>query len=148
MPKFLAVKASDLAGPTNPTGIWSPSFLMLKKALESADDPANVKQALYNWLGERKTSPAQVDALLDLKPDEALAALVQKIGGGLRHEPGNPTLPTVMLDTLRRTLNYIAQTHVEKQAAELAQQQQRLDRIKSAFVEGRSPTMIVQALLK
>ena len=144
MPKFLTVQSSDLAGPTNPTGIWSPSFLMLKKALENGDDPANVKQALYGWLSQRKTSPAQVDALLDMEPDEALAALVQKIGGGIQHD----RLPPVMLSTLRKTLAYIAQTYHEKQAAQLAQSQQRLDRIKAAFVEGRSPTTIVQALLK
>lgn len=144
MPKFMVAKASDLSGAGNPTGIWSPAFLMLKKALEDGDNPENVKQALYDWLGQRKVSPAQVDALLDLKPDEALAALVQKIGGGLNPE----SLPPVMLDTLRKTLARIAQTYGEKQGAELANQQQRLDRIKAAFVEGRSPDSVVRDLLR
>lgn len=144
MPKFITIKSSDLSGAGNPTGVWSPAFLILKKALDDNDDPANVKQALYDWLGQRAVTPAQVDALLDLKPDEAMAALVQKIGGGLTPE----SLPPVMLSTLRKTLGHIAQTYGEKQSAELAQQQQRLDRIKSAFVEGRSPETVVNDLLK
>lgn len=143
MPKFITVKSSDLAGAGNPTGIWSPSFLILKKALDNGDDPANVKQALYDWLGQRRVSPAQVDALLDLPPKEALAALVQKIGGSVTPE----SLPPVMLDTLRKTLAHIAQTYSEKQSAELAQQQQRLDRIKAAFAEGAGPAAVVSKLL-
>ena len=143
MPKFTIAKASDLAGAGNPTGIWSPAFLMLKQALDNGDDPENVMQALYDWLGQRKVSPAQVDALLDLSPEEALAALVQKISGSLDHK----SLPPVMLDTLRKTLAHIAQTYGEKQSAELAQRQQRLDRIKAAFVERRGPTEVVKKLL-
>lgn len=143
MPKILIANSNDLGGAGNPSGIWSPAFLMLKKALESGDDPENVKQALYDWLGQRKVSPQQVDALLDLEPDEALAALVQKIGAGL--EPGR--LPPVMLDTLRKTLARIAQTYGEKQGAELTQQQQRLDRIKAAFVERQGPGAVVKKLL-
>lgn len=143
MPKFAIAKASDLAGAGNPTGIWSPAFLILKKALDSGDNPENVKQALYDWLGQRKVSPAQVDALLDLPPEEALAALVQKISGSLNHT----SLPPVMLDTLRKTLAHIAQTYGEKQSAELAQQQQRLDRIKAAFVERQGPEAVVKKLL-
>jgi len=144
MPKFITAKFSDLSGAGNPTGIWSPSFLILKKALEAGDDPENVKQALYDWLGQRKVTPQQVDALLDLAPDEALSALVHKIGGGV----SRTSLPPVMLDTLRKTLARIAQTYGEKQQAELTHQQQRLDRIKSAFVEGRSPESVVRDLLK
>ena len=142
MPKFMVAKSSDLSGAGNPQGIWSPSFLILKKALEAGDDPANVKQALYDWLGQRKVSPEQVDALLDLTPEEALEALVLKMGGGLHKD-----LPPVMLDTLRKTLGYIAQTYSEKQGAELAQKQQRLDRIKSAFVERQGPVTVVKKLL-
>jgi len=143
MPKFLVAKSSDLGGRGNPAHIWSPSFLMLKKALENGDDPANVRQALYDWLGQRKVSPQHVDALLDLEPGEALAALVQKLGAGLEPEH----LPPVMLDTLRKTLAYIAQTYGEKQSAELAQKQQRLDRIKAAFVERKGSKAVVNALL-
>ena len=142
--KAFAVSSADLSGPSNPTGIWSPAFLMLKKSLEAGDKPENVKQALSNWLGQRHFTPRQVGALLDLSPDEALAWLVQKISGSARVDK----LPPVMLDTLRRTLAYIAQTYGEKQSAELQKQQQRLDRIKSAFVEGQSPEEVVGSLLK
>lgn len=146
--KAFTANFSDFSGLANPSGLWSPSFLALKLALERGDRPDNVRQCLYDWLSQRHVSPEQVDALLDLEPEKALAALVQKIGGGLRHEPDNPTLPPIVLSTLRRTLVNIAQTYGEKKAAELAQAQQRLDRIKSAFVEGRSPTAVVEALLK
>lgn len=144
MPKIFTAQASDLSGPTNPTGIWSPAFLILKQALDRGDDPENVKQALYNWLGQRKVSPDQVDALLDLEPDQALAALVQKLGAGLRQD----NLPPVVLDTLRKTLARIAQTYSEKESAELAQKQQRIDRIKSAFVECQTPQAVVRNLLE
>lgn len=148
MPKTFIAKSSDFGGPTNPTGIWSPAFLMLKHALDGGDDPDNVRQALYNWLAQRHVSAAQVDVLLDLEPEEALAALVQKIGGGLSHDAKHITLPPAVLDTLRKTLARIAQTYHEKQSAELAQRQQRLDRIKAQFVEGRAPGAVVDTLLR
>jgi hypothetical protein len=144
MAKFGIAKFSDLSGATNPSGIWSPAFLMLKQALDRGDTPDNVRQALYDWLGQRKVSADQVDALLELSPDEALAGLIQKIGGGLRAE----TLPQDVKDTLRRTLAKIAQTYADKEQQALASRQSRLDRIKSQFVEGQTPKQVVDKLLQ
>ena len=135
-------KASDLSGPTNPSGIWSPSFLVLKRALDVGDDLENLKQALYDWLGQRRVTADQVDQLLDLEPEAALTALIEKIG--MQQE----TLPPVVLDTLRRALAQIAQTYVGREDQVLKDRQARLDRIKSQFVEGTSPKDVVGGLLQ
>ena len=61
--KHFTANFSDLSGPTNPTGIWSPAFLMLKQALDNGDEPDNVLQALEGWLCNKKSMPSS-----ELKP--------------------------------------------------------------------------------
>lgn len=143
MPKIFTAKASDLSGATNPTGILSPSFLVLKQALDRGDEPENVRQALYDWLGQQKVTADQVDALLDLEPTAALSGLIEKIGAGMRRE----NLPPVVLDTLREALKHIALKYADREEMVLKKHQARLDRIKSQFVEGETPDQIVRDLL-
>jgi hypothetical protein len=134
MPKFGIAKFRDLSGPTNPTGILSPAFLMLKQALDGGDSPENVTQALYDWLAQRKITPAQVDKFLDLEPDQAFQELIKAIGGGLVHDPERGrTLPPLVVTTLKRALAHIAGKHVLRSERELGVAQNRLSRIKSKF---------------
>ena len=134
MPKFGIAKFSDLSGPTNPTGILSPAFLMLKQALDGGDSPENVTQALYDWLAQRKVTPAQVDKFLDLEPDQAFSELLKAIGGGLVHDPERGrTLPPLVVNTLKRALAHIAGKHVIHREQELGVARDRLSRIKSKF---------------
>lgn len=147
MPKFGIAKSTDLTGPTNPTGILSPAFLMLKQALDKGDTPENVTQAFYDWLAQRRIKPAQVDQFLDLEPDQAFSELIKAIGGGLVHDPAKGReLPPLVVTTLKKALAHIAGKHVLRSQQELDVAQGRLSRIKSRFAV-ESAQEIVASLL-
>jgi len=134
MPKYGIAKFSDLSGPTNPTGILSPEFLILKQALDGGDSPENVTQALYDWLAKRNVTPAQVDKLLRLKPDLAFQRLIKLIGGGLVHDPDNGRkLPPLVVETLKKALTYIAGRYTARMEPRLQRQQTRLSGINRRY---------------
>jgi hypothetical protein len=124
----------------NPTGIIDANFLILVRALETGDEPANVEQALYDWLGNlpahRRVSPEQMSRMLQLGADKALQAVIQAIGGGLGHGPGakpSENLPPKAVETLRKALAYIAQKHMHSQGHEIGQQIARLRNLKRSY---------------
>jgi len=142
MKPFIA-KFSDLSGPTNPAGIWSPQFLAFKRAVDSGDAPDNVLQALYDWLSQRNIKPGAVDRILALDTvDAAYDALVGLVGGRLNSK----ALPPLAQQTLRRAVQRIAQRHVEAGEQELAASQQRLNAIRSRFA-AESASQLVRRLL-
>lgn len=127
----------------NPRGIIDANFLTLVQALQG-DSLRNVQQALYDWLGNmregRRTTPEQLDHLLELGPDKALAAVIQKIGGGLNAE----NLPPKVTQTLRKALAFIAGRYAHRRGQAVSQEIGRLRRLKTDYrAEG-----LVQALLK
>lgn len=143
MPKAFTARFSDLSGPTNPTGILSPAFLALKMALEHGDNPENVLQALYDWLSQKGVEPSQVDRILDLpSPEHAYEALVQLIGGKLK----GGSLPVVVKSALMNAIKLVAKRHVERGAAELDQQQSRLQGLRGRYGLESAP-QIVRLLL-
>lgn len=142
MPKVFAAQFSDLSGPTNPTGILSPAFLVLKQALDRGDDPDNVLQALYDWLSQRNVQPSYVDRLLALEPEAAYDALLSLIGGKLSPK----ALPPVVQGTLKRTIQAIARRYVQGREVDLAKEQDRLGGLKARYgVE--SASQVVRRLL-
>ena len=126
MPKAFTAMHSDLSGPTNPR-ILSPQFLALKLALDRGDDQENILQALSDWFSTKGVTG--VEAILDLEPDAALRALVDKIGGGI--DPDR--LPRTVLDTLTRTVQALAQRHISKREGELEIERGRLAGMRSRF---------------
>lgn len=151
--KHFIAKFSDLGGPTNPTAILSPKFLAMKLALERGDDPGNILQALYDWLGEKNVTPRQLDKVLELKPQEALEELVRLVKAGWRvpapdHQysdepapdelvqdaPPRPfVLPPTVVQTLRRVLAQVAQNYVGKEREQIAAKEQGLQGIERRF---------------
>ena len=125
--KAFAARSSDLGGPTNPKGIWSPHFLALKQALDRGDDAENVLQALTNWLQVRGVTG--VNAILDMEPEKALEALVQKLGAGMEAQH----LPPVAMQTLKRTIQRLALKHITGREAELDSQRSALAAMRSRF---------------
>lgn len=135
---------SDLAGPLNPAGIINAKFLSLMSALNRGDHPDNVKQALFDWLGEKNFSPAQVARLLELDPDAAVTAIIRKLGGGFRQDmEGKYRLPQLVIDTLRRTLARIGKDVRHKRGHEIGQEIARMRQIKKRF----TPEALVTHLL-
>jgi hypothetical protein len=134
MPKVGVAQFSDLSGPTNPTGILSPSLLMLKQALDRGDDPENVKQALFDWISSRTQrggTADQVEKLLELPPDKALHGLIQLIGAGM--DPSS--LPALVTKTLRRTLAHIAGEVAHREGRNIAQTINRMRALKKRFTQ-------------
>ena len=146
-PRAFTAQFSDMTtggpGSTNPSGIWSPAYQMLKQALDRNDDPDNVLQALYDWLSQRNVKPSEVDRILDLpSPEHAYTALVQLIGGKLSPEK----LPPVIQQTLKRAVQRVAQRYVEKGEQALAKEGERLQGLRGRYgVE--SAAQVVRALL-
>lgn len=140
MPKAFTAMHSDLSGPTNPRSILSPQFLALKQALDRGDDQENILQALSDWFSTRGVTG--VEAILELEPDAALSALVDKIGGGL--DPAR--LPRTVLDTLNRTVQALAQRHISKREGELEAERGRLASMRQRF-QIESAEKIVDRLL-
>lgn len=134
---------SDLSGASNPTGIWSPAFLALKRALDRGEEPQNVIQALYDWLGQRGIKPSEVDRVLDLEPDMALEQLISMMGGKLNTK----NLPKLYLDALRRAIQRIASQYITGQEKDLDARQKRLAGIRSRF-KLESAQAAVQRLLQ
>lgn len=145
MPKVGTANFSDLMGKTNPSGIWSPSFIFLKQALERGEEPGKVLALLKDWLAsktQRGINPRELDRLLKLKPELALERLVGLIGGGMRVE----SLPPVVLRTLRSALSHVAGNYVARKERGMARQQTHLGGIRRRYgVE--SAQQIVSALL-
>ena len=138
MPKAFAAKFSDLSGPTNPRGIWSPRYLRLKLSLDQGDKPDNVLQALYDWLGERGITPAVVDNILDLPSAEhAYDALIQLISGSPNARTGSgingSTLPEAVKQTVQRTIKLIAQNSNDKQTRQMAAAASNVQQTRSKF---------------
>lgn len=126
--KTLAARFSDLGpSPTNPKGIWSQHFLALKQALDRGDDADNVLQALTNWLQVKGVTG--IDAILALEPEQALAALVEKLGAGMDAKH----LPPVAYQTLRRTIQRLASKHIASREADLETERGRLAAMRSRF---------------
>lgn len=152
--RYGAANFSDLSGPTNPTGILSPSFLFLKQALDRGDSPEKVVEALVAWLENRTQRGYKVNELyklLEKKPAEALQELLRLVGGGVSQFKGPAvdfkaeTLPPVVMDTLKRTLTYIAGLRVAEIDQQMAAAQQQRGSIRSKFPE--SAEQVVVALL-
>jgi len=142
MPKAFAAKFSDLSGPTNPTGIMSPAFLALKQLLDRGDTPENVLQGLYDWLSQKKIEPSHVDRILELEPAAALDALIGLIGGKLSPK----TLPPIVLQTLQRAVQKIAQTYVERGEQAVAKEQERLSALRSRYGVESAPQLVSRLL--
>ena len=150
-PRYGVAQFRDLSGPTNPTGILSPAFLMLKQALDRGDTPENVKQALYGWLSsrqsigsstERANAMRKVDKLLRLKPELALDRLIALIGGGIR----GAGLPPLVITTLQRTLAHIAGDYVNRMEPRLRREQARLSGMRRRY-GAESAEAVVASLL-
>ena len=120
--KAFGAKWSDLSGKTNPHGVWSPTFLELKLALDNGSQPDQVIEALYAWLEQRKITPQQVDVLLDMEPEAAFEALVGMVANGSKPEG----LSVIARQTLRRALQRIAGNYVTKQERDIEQQREKI----------------------
>lgn len=141
--KSFAANFSDFGGATNPSGIWSPAYIALKRALDHGADPDKVLTALYGWLSHpRKKSikPADVDKILELSPEQAYATLVKLIGGGL--EPGS--LPAGVQETLKRVIMRLAHLYVERGRQAVAKETERLSVVQKRY---ESAQQVVQRLL-
>ena len=144
MPNAFAAKFSDLSGPTNPTGIMSPAFLRLKRELDNGGRPDNVRQALYDWLSQRKIVPTHVDKILELPSVEhAYEALVALIGGQLQAK----RLPVVVQQTLKRVVTELAQQQAVRYRQQAAHYHQQADTLTHRF-GGESAEQIVSTLLE
>lgn len=142
MPKTFTANFSDLSGPTNPKGILSPRFMVLKQALDRGDDPDNILQALSDWMSEKGVTGIQ--AIVDMEPEAALEALVQKIGGGLDAS----RLPPAVLDVLRRTVKRVVSQHIAGREASMEQERGRLMAMRQRFQVEAQPERIVDRLLE
>ncbi len=141
--KAFGAQFSDLSGATNPSGIWSPAFLAFKRAVDHGDTPDNVIQALYDWLSQRKISPAQVDKILDLPSMEAAYdALIGLVGGKLQPN----ALPPQVQQTIRRAIQRLAQKHVERGEQDLAKAQQRLTGLRGRYGVESAPQVVKKLL--
>ena len=130
----------ELHGPMNPTGIIDANFLILVRALQTGDDPANVEQALYDWLGnlppKRRVVPEQMARMLQLGPEKALQAVIQAIGGGLGKGSGekpSANLPPKAVETLQRALAYIARKYTRTQGQAIGREIGRLRNLKRSY---------------
>jgi len=144
--KSFTAQFSDLSGPTNPTGIMSPAFLVLKQTLDRGDTPDNVLQALYDWLSQKKIEPSHVDQILDLPSlEDAYAALVGLVGGKLNQG----TLPPLVQQTLKRAIQRLAQKYVARGEQAVAKEQARLSALKTRYAveTAESAGALVRTLL-
>lgn len=141
MPKVFAAQSSDLSGPTNPGGIWSPAFLALKQALDRGDAPENVLQALYDWMSKRGVEPSQLDNILQLEPEAAYDALLGLAGQDKK------ALPSTVKDTLHRTLQYVARRYAQNHQQDLNHQQSELNSLRARYGL-ESASKIVRHLLQ
>lgn len=141
-------KFSELSGPMNPTGIINARYLNLVSALQRNDHPDNVKQALLDWLSQRNISQAEVESMLKLDPDEAVVALLQKIGGklvGPDKEIGH--LPKQVPVTVRRALQAIAGSMREREGQGIASKIASLRDIKRRYAETSAAEALADTLL-
>lgn len=114
-------KFSELSGPMNPTGIINAKYLNLVSALQRNDHPDNVKQALLDWLSTRGISQAEVESVLQLQPDEAVTAMLQKIGGKLVG-PGKEIghLPAQVPKTMRQAIQALGRSVLKREGKGIA----------------------------
>jgi hypothetical protein len=139
--KAFAANFSDLSGPTNPTGIWTPQYLALKQALDRDDRPDNVLQALYNYLGSKQVEvkPATVERILELEPEQAYEAFVGLIGGKLHAAK----LPAGIQATIKTAIQRLAQKYAERRDMEIAKEQEHVSGIRKRFnVESLANTLL------
>lgn len=131
-----AAQWSELGGKTNPQGLWDANFLILTKALHTGDNPENVRQALYDWLGNlpehRRVTPEKLDRMLELGPEAAYASIVQSIGGGLGGLKGD-TLPPVAQQTLQKALAFMADEHFDRREQSIAQELEKMRGLRQAY---------------
>jgi hypothetical protein len=142
--KYFAASSSDLGqSATNPAGIWSPSFLAFKQALDRGDDAANVLQALSDWLSTRGIEPTKLDRILKL-PDinQAYQALVGLIGAGFKAD----RLPEAVQKTLQQAIQRLAVNYVASREQAITKERDELSAINSRF-SGESASKIVTKLL-
>ena len=139
--KHHAAKFSDLAGPLNPAGIMSAKYLMLISALNRGDHPDNIKQALFDWLGEKRFSQNQILSLINSQePEQAVNTIIQKLGAGLRRE----SLPQQFIDTVRRALASAAKDERQRRGHEIGQEIARMRQTKKRY----TPETLAAFLLK
>ena len=131
-----AAQWSELGGKTNPQGLWDANFLILTKALHTGDDPENVRQALYDWLGNlpeyKRVTPEKLDRMLELGKDAAYAAIVQAIGGGLGGPKGD-SLPPVAQQTLQKALAFMAEEHFDRREQSIAQELEKMRGLRQSY---------------
>ena len=142
MPKVYTAQFSDTAGPTNPTGIWSPTFLALKQALDRGDTPENVVQALYDWLSQKKIPPQHVDRILELEPAAAYDALLGLVDAKFKPKG----LPALVQSTLKQALRLIVRRHVQGREQVLAKEQERLNGLKTRYGVESAPQVVRRLL--
>lgn len=100
--KAFSVQSSDLSGGLNPTGVWSPEFLLLKRAVETRAPVGQLEHALYAWSAARRITEPELDALLELPPEEAVAEFATKLRlGSQTGRISEESLPLVQ-DAFRR----------------------------------------------
>jgi len=134
MRKPYVAKFSELSGPMNPTGIINARYLNLVSALRRGDHPDNVKQALFDWLGKRGISQAQIEAFLQLEPEAAVTGLLQKISGKLVSPSGQiDHLPAQVVQTLRRALQAISKDVLKREGQGIASKIAGLRQMKQRY---------------
>jgi len=140
MRKPYIAQFSELSGSMNPTGIINARYLNLVSALRRGDHPDNVKQALFDWLSNKgpsqrpALSQAEVEAFLQLEPEEAVRGLLQKISGKLVSPSGQiDHLPAQVPVTLRRALQAIGKDVMKREGQGIASKIAGLRQMKQRY---------------
>lgn len=112
--KAFSAQSSDLSGGLNPTGVWSPDFLLLKRSVETRAPIGQLEHALYAWSAARRISEPELDALLELPPEEAVAEFATKLRlGSQTGRISDEGLPLVQ-DAFRRIYSARVQRSAER----------------------------------
>lgn len=131
-----AAQWSELGGKANPQGLWDANFLILTRALHAGDSPENVRQALYDWLGNlpeyKRITPEKLDRMLELGKDAAYASIVQAIGGGLGGPKGD-NLPPIAQQTLQKALAFMAEEHFDRREHSISQELEKLRGLRQTY---------------
>lgn len=131
MPHF-AAHFSDLSGPLNPTGIWSPTYVGLKKAVDGGD-PRQVLNRLRLWLRSHNVPGMNriniTDIVRDRSPEEAYTELLRVINPNIKGD----ILPAPIKQTVMAALLRIAQTYGAKERRKIATAQRNVADIEQRF---------------
>lgn len=103
-PKVFTANFSDLGGQGNPSGIWSVSYLRLKKQMEAGAPAGQMLPSLYAWMADRNIKQHEVAGLLKLEPQAAYEGLCKLVN--TRMDPAN--MPAGWEDLLRKLLRRVA----------------------------------------